>query len=74
MLYSRESYIFLTVNFRVEGAKRNLDRTLGKRTSSSPEPDYPPTVGLYFLFKNYYDILFQLLFYVNLNITSVFKE
>lgn len=52
MLYSRESYIFLTVNFRIEGAKRNLDRTLGKRTSSSPEPDYPPTVGLYFLFKN----------------------
>lgn len=52
MLYSRESYIFLTVNFRIEGAKRNLDRTLGKRTPSSPEPDYPPTVGLYFLFKN----------------------
>uniref|UniRef100_A0A8C2SKK5 Dynein heavy chain linker domain-containing protein n=1 Tax=Capra hircus TaxID=9925 RepID=A0A8C2SKK5_CAPHI len=28
----------------IEGAKRNLDRTLGKRTSSSPEPDYPPTM------------------------------
>uniref|UniRef100_A0A8B9YNI0 Dynein axonemal heavy chain 12 n=1 Tax=Bos mutus grunniens TaxID=30521 RepID=A0A8B9YNI0_BOSMU len=28
----------------IEGAKRNLDRTLGKRTPSSPEPDYPPTM------------------------------
>ncbi|KAF6099108.1 dynein axonemal heavy chain 12 [Phyllostomus discolor] len=28
----------------IDGAKRNLDRTLGKRIPSSPEPDYPPTM------------------------------
>ncbi|XP_029097542.1 dynein heavy chain 12, axonemal isoform X10 [Monodon monoceros] len=28
----------------IEGAKRNLARTLDKRTPSSPEPDYPPTM------------------------------
>uniref|UniRef100_A0A8C6FPB3 Dynein axonemal heavy chain 12 n=1 Tax=Moschus moschiferus TaxID=68415 RepID=A0A8C6FPB3_MOSMO len=28
----------------IEGAKRNLDRTLGKRAPSSPEPDFPPTM------------------------------
>uniref|UniRef100_A0A452FPX9 Dynein axonemal heavy chain 12 n=1 Tax=Capra hircus TaxID=9925 RepID=A0A452FPX9_CAPHI len=33
----------------IEGAKRNLDRTLGKRTSSSPEPDYPPTFNYIYL-------------------------
>lgn len=58
MLYSRKSYIVLTINFRIEGAKRNLARTLDKRTPSSPEPDYPPTVGLYFLFKKCIFILF----------------
>ncbi|XP_019508320.1 PREDICTED: dynein heavy chain 12, axonemal [Hipposideros armiger] len=28
----------------IDGAKRNLDRTLSKRIRSSPEPDYPPTM------------------------------
>lgn len=50
MLYSGESYIFLTINFRIKGAKRNLDRTLDKRTPSSPQPDYPSTVSSCFLF------------------------
>ncbi|KAB0407054.1 hypothetical protein E2I00_010801, partial [Balaenoptera physalus] len=33
----------------IEGAKRNLDRTLDKRTPSSPEPDYPPTFNYMYL-------------------------
>uniref|UniRef100_A0A8D0W0J1 Dynein axonemal heavy chain 12 n=1 Tax=Sus scrofa TaxID=9823 RepID=A0A8D0W0J1_PIG len=28
----------------IKGAKRNLDRTLDKRTPSSPQPDYPSTM------------------------------
>ncbi|XP_015987106.1 dynein heavy chain 12, axonemal isoform X14 [Rousettus aegyptiacus] len=28
----------------IDGAKRNLDRTLDKKTPLSPEPDYPPTM------------------------------
>uniref|UniRef100_A0A8C3YTD1 Dynein axonemal heavy chain 12 n=1 Tax=Catagonus wagneri TaxID=51154 RepID=A0A8C3YTD1_9CETA len=28
----------------IKGAKRNLERTLDKRTPSSPQPDYPPTM------------------------------
>nr|XP_023475994.1 dynein heavy chain 12, axonemal isoform X11 [Equus caballus] len=28
----------------IDGAKRNIDRTLSKRIPSSPEPDYPPTM------------------------------
>nr|KAF6473901.1 dynein axonemal heavy chain 12 [Rousettus aegyptiacus] len=42
----------------IDGAKRNLDRTLDKKTPLSPEPDYPPTVSLCFPFKKFIFILF----------------
>uniref|UniRef100_A0A2I3SRH2 Dynein axonemal heavy chain 12 n=2 Tax=Pan TaxID=9596 RepID=A0A2I3SRH2_PANTR len=38
----------------IDGAKRNLDRTLDKRTPLLPPPDYPQTVSLCFLFNYIY--------------------